>query len=131
MFYLNGINLHTYHSCPPNLRYISVLVVGLYHKKQFHERKFTYSDFRITVEIFISGHSPDTKNVSITAVVVTSADRLFYKKNSRRSYNCWELSLYLIIVQKESVIIVLLKCAEIILFSSIILHFPKCSDLLI
>ena len=83
------------------------------------------------------GYSPDTKNVSITRVVLTSenllqsADRLFYKKNSRRSYNCWDLSLYLIIVQKESVIIVLLKCAEIILFSSIILHFPKCSDLFI
>ena len=73
MFYLNGINLHTYHSCPPNLRYISVLVVGLLdHEKQFLERKFTYSDFQITVESFVSGHPADTKNVSITAVVVTS-----------------------------------------------------------
>ena len=64
-------NLHTYHSFPPNLRHI--IVVGLLdHKKQFLDRKFTYSDFQITVETFVSGHPPDTKNVSITAVVVTS-----------------------------------------------------------
>ena len=67
-----AINLHTYHSCPPNLRHIIVVVVGLDHKKQFLERKFTYSDFQITVETFVSGHPPDTKNVSITAVVVAS-----------------------------------------------------------
>ena len=64
-------NLHTYHSFLLNLRHI--IVVGLLdHEKQFLERKFTYSDFQITVETFVSGHPADTKNVSITAVVVTS-----------------------------------------------------------
>ena len=64
-------NLHTYHSFLLNLRHI--IVVGLLdHEKQFLERKFTYSDFQITVETFVSGHPVDTKNVSITAVVVTS-----------------------------------------------------------
>ena len=64
-------NLHTYHSFLLNLRHI--IVGGLLdHKKQFLERKFTYSDFQITVETFVSGHPADTKNVSITAVVVTS-----------------------------------------------------------
>ena len=63
-------NLHTYHSFLLNLRHI--IVVGLLdHEKQFLERKFTYSDFQITVETFVSGHPADTKNVSITAVVVT------------------------------------------------------------
>ena len=64
-------NLYTYHSFLRNLRHI-VVVSRLDHKKQFLERKFTYSDFQITVETFVSGHPPDTKNVSITAVVVTS-----------------------------------------------------------
>ena len=64
-------NLHTYHSFLRNLRHI-IVVSLLHHKKQFLERKFTYSDFQITVETFVSGHPPDTKNVSITAVVVTS-----------------------------------------------------------
>ena len=64
-------NLHTYHSFLLNLRHI--IFVGLLdHEKQFLERKFTYSDFQITVESFVSGHPADTKNVSITAVVVTS-----------------------------------------------------------
>ena len=64
-------NLHTYHSFLLNLRHI--IVVGLLdHAKQFLERKFTYSDFQITVESFVSGHPADTKNVSITAVVVAS-----------------------------------------------------------
>ena len=64
-------NLHTYHSFLLNLRHI--IVVGLLdHEKQFLERKFTYSDFQITVETFVSGLPADTKNVSITAVVVTS-----------------------------------------------------------
>ena len=64
-------NLHTYHSFLLNLRHI--IVVGLLdHETQFLERKFTYSDFQITVETFVSGHPADTKNVSITAVVVTS-----------------------------------------------------------
>ena len=64
-------NLHTYHSFLLNLRHI--IVVGLLdQKKQFLERKFTYSDFQITVETFVSGHPADTKNVSITAIVVTS-----------------------------------------------------------
>ena len=66
-------NLHTYHSFLLNLRHI--IVVGLLdHEKQFLERKFTYSDFQITVETFVSGHPADTKNVSITAVVVTSGN---------------------------------------------------------
>ena len=64
-------NLHTYHSFLLNLHHI--IVVGLLdHEKQFLERRFTYSDFQITVETFVSGHPADTKNVSITAVVVTS-----------------------------------------------------------
>ena len=64
-------NLHTYHSFLLNLRHI--IVVGLLdHEKQFLERKFTYSDFQIIVETFVSGDPADTKNVSITAVVVTS-----------------------------------------------------------
>ena len=66
-------NLHTYHSFLLNLRHI--IVVGLLdHETQFLERKFTYSDFQITVESFVSGHPADTKNVSITAVVVTSGN---------------------------------------------------------
>ena len=66
-------NLHTYHSFLLNLRHI--IVVGLLdHEKQFLERKFTYSDFQITVETFVSGHPADTKNVSITAVVVISGN---------------------------------------------------------
>ena len=66
-------NLHTYHSFLLNLRHI--IVVGLLdHEKQFLERKFTYSDFQITVETFVSGHPADTKNVSITAVVVASGN---------------------------------------------------------
>ena len=66
-------NLHTYHSFLLNLRHI--IVVGLLdHETQFLERKFTYSDFQITVETFVSGHPADTKNVSITAVVVTSGN---------------------------------------------------------
>ena len=36
-------NLHTYQSFPPSLP--DIIVVGLDHKKQFHERKFTYSDY--------------------------------------------------------------------------------------
>ena len=66
-------NLHTYHSFLLNLRHI--IVVGLLdHETQFLERKFTYSDFQITVETFVSGHPADTKNVSITAVVVISGN---------------------------------------------------------
>ena len=66
-------NLHTYHSFLLNLRHI--IVVGLLdHETQFLERKFTYSDFQFTVETFVSGHPADTKNVSITAVVVTSGN---------------------------------------------------------
>ena len=66
-------NLHTYHSFLLNPRH--VIVVGLLdHEKQFLERKFTYSDFQITVETFVSGHPADTKNVSITAVVVASGN---------------------------------------------------------
>ena len=54
--------LYTYHSFLLNLRHI--IVVGLLdHKKQFLERKFTYSDFQITVETFVSGHPPDKKCV--------------------------------------------------------------------
>ena len=66
-------NLHTYHSFLLNLRHITVVAL-LDHEKQFLERKFTYSDFQITVETFVSGHPADTKNVSITAVVVTSGN---------------------------------------------------------
>ena len=66
-------NLHTYHSFLLNLRHI--IVIGLLdHEKHFLEKKFTYSDFQITVETFVSGHPADTKNVSITAVVVTSGN---------------------------------------------------------
>ena len=37
-------NLHTYQSFPPSRP--DIIVVGvLDHKKQFHERKFTYSDY--------------------------------------------------------------------------------------
>ena len=66
-------NLHTYHSFLLNLRHI-IVVDLLDHEKQFLERKFTYSDFQITVETFVSGHPADTKNVSITAVVVASGN---------------------------------------------------------
>ena len=66
-------NLHTYHSFLLNLPHI-IVVALLDHEKQFLERKFTYSDFQITVETFVSGHPADTKNVSITAVVVTSGN---------------------------------------------------------
>ena len=55
-------NLHTYHSFLLNLRHI--IVVGLLdHEKQFLERKFTYSDFQITVEHLVSRHPPGKKSV--------------------------------------------------------------------
>ena len=73
-------NLHTYHSFPLNLRHI--IVVGLFdHKKQFLERKFTFSDY---IGEFRHRHPPD-KKVSITGAVLTLEnllqliDSLFYK----------------------------------------------------
>ena len=52
-------NLHTYHSFPLILRQIVVLG-GFDHKKQFLERKFTYSDYS---GAFRHRHSPDKKSV--------------------------------------------------------------------
>ena len=52
-------NLHTYHSFPLNLR--DIIVVGLFdHKKQFLERKFTFSDY---IGEFRHRHPPDKKSV--------------------------------------------------------------------
>ena len=52
-------NLHTYHSFPLILRQIVVLG-GFDHKKQFLERKFTYSDYS---GAFRHRHPPDKKSV--------------------------------------------------------------------
>ena len=71
--------------------------------QQFLERKFTYSDYSWFIHCFINR---------------TVADRI-----TVRTEVCIWLSVF--IVQKESVIIVLLKCTEIKLFNTIIVHFKR------